>query len=156
VAAASPLLARLAIPAIRWVTLIGALILGPSMTAESFAARMPAPPHDGPIDVARAGWPTPSSPVARLMKIRAGHRTSVALHFPRPRLYDPSDDEASDDPTDDDDNWEDVSAVDNSTELVVAWFPVMVRYLTAHEVGSAPLRTETPSSPFLAPQHLRC
>jgi hypothetical protein len=71
-------------------------------------------------------------------------------------LYDPSDDEASDDPTDDDDNWEDVNAVDNSYEVVVDWFPVMVRYLTALEVSPSPVWIETPPSPFLAPQRLRC
>jgi cytoskeletal protein RodZ len=156
VATVCPLLPRLALPAVRLITLIWALILWQAMTAESLAAQKEARPSGGPVAVKTGAQPTQSSPVARSAKIRRHGWKSVAPHFPRPHLDDPTDDETSDDPTDDDDNWEDVSADDNTNELVIAWFPALVRYLTAHEVGSSPALTETPSSPFPTPRRLRC
>jgi hypothetical protein len=146
---------RLALPAIRMVTLIWALILGQSITAESLAAREVAPASDGPVGTAKVVGQSSSSPVPRLAKVRTCRRTSVAPHFPRPRFYDPNDDSASDDYTDDDD-WEALSADDNSDEVVFAWFPEIVCFLTFHEVDRAPAWPEIPSSPFLPPQRLRC
>jgi hypothetical protein len=151
-------LPRLGFPALRSVAQIWVLTLGQAATAESPVAREGAPPPDGSVGITTAVCPTPPCPpVARLAKIRHHGRTCVTPHFPRPRLYDPNDDVASDDPNDDDDgDWEDPTADDNSNDSAIAWLPEMVRYLTASEVGSAPAWAETPSSPFLTPHRLRC
>jgi hypothetical protein len=152
VAAVCLLPPRLDLPTTRLVTLIWVLFLWQAMTAESLAGREEAPPPDGPVGVTTDVRPTSSCPLA---KIRTCRRTSVALHFPRPRLY-LNDDEATDNRTDDDDDWEDLSFDDNSSEPVIAWFPEVVCFLTFHEVSRAPAWPEIPSSPFLPPQRLRC
>jgi hypothetical protein len=156
-AADSPLSSRLALSAILLVTLIWALILGQAMAGESLAGREATRRPVDPDVVARPIGKGFSTSLARLAKIRPGHRTGVVTHFPRPRLDDPSDDETSDDPSDDDDNWEGISAVKDSDDQVIVWFPDCVRYhLIASELSPALAWTETPSTPFLPQQRLRC
>jgi hypothetical protein len=79
-----------------------------------------------------------------------------ALHLPRPRSNDPSDDGASDDPNDDDDNWDYQSADDGTDVPVIASFSRMVCYLVDLETGYARASTQPPFSPFPTSQRLRC
>jgi hypothetical protein len=138
------------------VILVWTLILGQASTSDCLAAPEEASTLEGPVRAATALRPTPSRPVAKLVRIRPYRGTNVAAHFPKPRTNDTDDDAASDDPNDDDDNWDDLSADDNTDVPVIAWLLEMVRYLDDLEVGYAPASTQPSSSPFPTLQRLRC
>jgi hypothetical protein len=158
VAEVGRLLPRLALSAILLLTLIWGLFLGQAATVKVLGEMREARPPEGSVKIATETCSTPACPqIARLAKNRHRGHLSVALHFPRARLSDPLDDEASEDPTDDDDgDWENPTADDNSSESAIAWLPELVCYLTCSEVGVALVWPETSSPPFLTPLRLRC
>ena len=153
----SPVWQRLSFSTILLVTLIWVPVLGQAATAERLGARDESlpPRHAGTVvtEVRR----TPPCPVTWSIKIRTCHRTTAALHFPRPRSFDPNDDEASDGrDEDDDDDWDDPVFDDNSNEPVIDWLPDTFCFLTLLKVASTSARPGISSSPFLPPQRLRC
>jgi hypothetical protein len=157
VAAISSLASRLAIPAIRFVVLIWALILPQSITVGSVAAPDQRPPSDRRGDDVTVVQHPQSCPNTGPAKIRPHRRTNFISHFSKQRPNNPDDDAATDNSTDDDDDvWEDLNAEDTSDELLFVWTPEFARFFTLHEVGFAPVWHEITSSPFLPPQRLRC
>jgi len=152
---------RLSVCIIRLVALVWILILGQSSFAGSYSPRHKARPHQRPI-------------LASAVRIASHSHVCPACERPENRsavspceclleslvtgfLDNPNDDETSDDPNDDDDAWEGLDADDSTDVPTDVCFQDAVRYLTDLELGSTPAWTETlTSSPFLAPQRLRC
>ena len=70
---------------------------------------------------------------------------------------DPNDNETSDDPTDDDDGWEGLKAVQVTAAPVFAWFQKAVSYQSDLEPQSGPSWSGLPFfTSFLKLQRLRC
>jgi len=144
---------------IRLVTLLWALILGQAAVADNLGAWRLGSPPASPARTASSGRVQPGAPI-RVAPFASSSSLRPHKHphaFPLfGSLNDPTDDEMSDDPTDDNEAWDDLNACVDTNAPTIVWLQEVVCYLIASEAEFSPAWAEMPSSPFLAPQRLRC
>ena len=100
-----------------------------------------------------------SRPRVHFLRVHGGSNLCwggrLAAGLAKQRLDDPDDDEASDNPNDDDDAYEDLN-VYNDSEPSLACLPAPVPYLGAPEFAPSIWVAPPPSTPFSTLQQLRC
>jgi hypothetical protein len=148
-----------ALRAIRWVAVIGALVVGLASISHRLAASDAKASQSGGAETATALRVEPASPAS---DARLGCRFAHRWHKRWLKIHraistnDPNDDGTSSDPDDDDDTSENLNCDDETEAQVVACFTGVALYTIASETASIPSPSETHSLLFLELQRIRC